>query len=278
LCEHLGEAVKFNAPVTKLIRTPDGWSVVSTKEGREVRSNQGSVVYCGTAFRLAELQIETDGIPRGDALPRVQASRQAGPAGTAPVADTEEKAIDLEAFSEIRYPPVASVVLGFRREDVAHPCQGFGMLIPKIEGFKLLGTIFSSSLFPNRAPAGHLTLTSYIGGERYPELASLSPEKLYELTIQDLRVLLGVSGEPTFRHCVFYPRAIPQYNVGYGRYRDRMTDIEAGAPGLFLAGHYRDGVSLSDSIVSGCNVAERVLGRRSVGAGGTGGTGGTGGA
>ena len=67
---------------------------------------------------------------------------------------------------------MASVVLGFRREDVAHPCEGFGMLIPKIEGFKILGTIFSSSLFPNRAPAGHLTLTSYIGGERYPELAS----------------------------------------------------------------------------------------------------------
>ena len=50
------------------------------------------------------------------------------------------------------------------------------MLIPKVEGFKILGTIFSSSLFPNRAPAGHLTLTSYVGGERYPELASLPPE------------------------------------------------------------------------------------------------------
>ena len=80
-------------------------------------------------------------------------------------------------------------------------------------------------------------------------------------------MLLGMNGEPTFKHCVFYPRAIPQYNVGYGRHRDRMTDIEARAPGLFLAGHYRDGVSLSDSIVSGCNVAERVLARRSVGAG-----------
>ena len=57
-------------------------------------------------------------------------------------------------FAEIRYPPVASVVLGFRREDVAHPCAGFGMLIPKVEGFKILGTIFSSSLFPNRAPGG----------------------------------------------------------------------------------------------------------------------------
>jgi oxygen-dependent protoporphyrinogen oxidase len=166
--------------------------------------------------------------------------------------------LNFAQFSEIRYPPVASVVLGFRREDVAHPCAGFGMLIPKVEGFKILGTIFSSSLFPNRAPADHLTLTSYVGGERYPELASLAPEKLFALTCEDLRLLLGVRGKPTFQHSVFYPRAIPQYNVGYGRYRQAMADVEAQAPGLFLAGHYRDGVSLSDSIVSGCNVADRI--------------------
>jgi oxygen-dependent protoporphyrinogen oxidase len=57
---------------------------------------------------------------------------------------------------------------------------------------------------------------------------------------------------------VFYPRAIPQYNVGYGRYRDLMSEIEQKAAGFFLAGHYRDGVSLSDTIVSGINVVERI--------------------
>jgi oxygen-dependent protoporphyrinogen oxidase len=57
---------------------------------------------------------------------------------------------------------------------------------------------------------------------------------------------------------VFYPRAIPQYNVGYGRYRSLMSEVENNAAGLFLAGHYRDGVSLSDSIVSACNVVDRV--------------------
>jgi len=153
---------------------------------------------------------------------------------------------------------VASVVLGFRREDVAHSCQGFGMLIPKIEGFKILGTIFSSALFPNRAPAGQLNLTSYVGGARYPELASLPPEKLVEVVLADLRKLLGVRGQPTFVHTAFWPHAIPQYNVGYGKYRDLLTNIEAKTPNLFFAGHYRDGVSLGDSMVSGVNIAERV--------------------
>ncbi|HXP62383.1 MAG TPA: protoporphyrinogen oxidase [Dongiaceae bacterium] len=230
LRERLGEAVRLGANVIGLTErpAPGGWTVCARQDGREVRAEHSAVIYAGTAYRLAELELQAQ-----------------APLSFAP-------------FAEIRYPPVASVVLGFRREDVAHPCQGFGMLIPKIEGFKILGAIFSSSLFPNRAPAGHLTLTSYVGGERYPELASLPPAELVALTCQDLRALLGVKGNPTYEHVVLYPRAIPQYNLGYGRYRELMTEIERRAPGLFLAGHYRDGISLSDSIVSGCNVADRV--------------------
>jgi len=228
LAERLGDAVQRNTSVEAITQTDEGWTLALKRNGQQFREEHSAVLYAGTAFRLADLKLQ---------------SRQP---------------LSMSVFSEIRYPPVASVVLGFRREDVTHPCEGFGMLIPKVEGFKILGTIFSSSLFPNRAPAGHLTLTSYIGGERYPELASLPAEKLFELTCADLRVLLGVKGKPTFQHSVFYPRAIPQYNVGYGRYRDLMKEIEQKASGFFLAGHYRDGVSLSDSIVSGINVVERI--------------------
>ena len=74
--------------------------------------------------------------------------------------------------------------------------------------------------------------------------------------------MLGLRGKPTFQHVVVYPKAIPQYNVGYGRFKELMTKLEADAPGFFLAGHYRDGVSLSDSIVSGVNVAERLAALR----------------
>jgi oxygen-dependent protoporphyrinogen oxidase len=230
LRERLGEAVRLGASVIGLTErpAPGGWTVQARQDGREVRAEHSAVIYAGTAYRLAEMPIQAQ-----------------APLSFAP-------------FAEIRYPPVASVVLGFRREDVAHPCQGYGMLIPRIEGFKILGSIFSSSLFPNRAPAGYMTLTSYVGGERYAELASLPPPELVALTCEDLRRLLGVKGKPTYQHVVFYPRAIPQYNLGYGRYRELMTEIERQAPGLFLAGHYRDGISLSDSIVSGCDVAERV--------------------
>jgi oxygen-dependent protoporphyrinogen oxidase len=228
LAARLGGALKLRAPVTRVVQDAEGWRVI-TAQGE---SRHSAVIFCGTAPALAKLKLEAH----------------------AP----EATALDLSPFGEIRYPPVASVVLGFRREDVAHPCEGFGMLIPKIEGFKILGTIFSSSLFPNRAPAGHLTLTSYVGGERHPDLALLPESRLVELVCSDLRALLGVRGQPTFQHCALYREAIPQYNVGYGRYRELMNELEQRAPGFFLAGHYRDGISLSDSIVSGRRAAERV--------------------
>jgi oxygen-dependent protoporphyrinogen oxidase len=228
LRQALGADLRLRCEVLRVIQEGGEWVVDAREGGQEFRAAHSCVIYAGTAYRLAELRTVT------------------------------AKPLDLRVFSEVRHPPVASVVLGFRREDVAHSARGFGMLIPRVEGFNILGTIFSSSLFPNRAPAGHVTLTSYIGGERQPELASLPAERLTALALADLQVLLGVRGKPTYVHTAFYPRAIPQYNVGYGRYRDQMASIEKDTPGFFLVGHYRDGVSLSDSLTSGMNAADRV--------------------
>lgn len=224
LAQSLGDDLKLNTPVERIRRTASGWEV----EGPGWCAEHAAVVYCGTAYRLAELQV------------------------------INGEAVDLSLFREISYPPVASVVLGFRRADVVHPCSGFGLLIPQKEGLNILGTIFSSALFPDRAPAGHLTLTSYVGGARRPELAALPGSQLVDLVCADLNVLFGLRGEPVFRHCTFYPRAIPQYNVGYGVYRNRLDELERQAPGLYFAGHYRDGVSLGDSIVSALNLADRL--------------------
>lgn len=224
LAARLDEVVKFNSPVTRLVQSGETWRV-TTANGE---SEHAVVIYCGTAYQLAVLDV---------AAPQ---------------------SVDLSLFSEIRYAPVASVVLGFRREDVRHLCNGFGMLIPAIEGFKILGTIFSSALFPDRAPAGHVLLTSYIGGERCPEMASLSREELIRLAHDDLKVLLGVTNKPVFEHTTLYAKAIPQYNLGYEKFKALMDEIESKARGLFFAGHFRDGVALGDLIVSGRTTADRI--------------------
>lgn len=229
LWDRLGNAVRVNCPVRGIQQASGRWTVVSQPQGRrEETKPHSAVLLAAPAYRLAQLRV----------------------AGQAD--------LSLSPLAQIHYPPVASVVLGFRREDVAHPLDGFGMLIPQVEGFSILGSLFSSSLFPNRAPAGQVLITSYVGGVRAPKLALGSPEELFTLTLRDLRRILGVKGDPTFRHRVLYQQAIPQYEVGYGRFKDLMNQAEEKAPGLFFAGHYRDGISLGDSILSGHNIVERI--------------------
>jgi oxygen-dependent protoporphyrinogen oxidase len=228
LREKLDDAVRLETPVLGIRQEPGGWTVVSRSDGQDFEQEHAAVIYAGPAYRLPQIELQT------------------------------ARTVSLSPLGQIQYPPVASVVLGFRRADVDHPLDGFGMLVPEIEGFNILGTLFSSSLFPNRAPEGHVTLTSYVGGTRSPKLAYGNEEELVGLTVQDLRTLLGVKSKPTFQHCFLFPKAIPQYEVGYARFKELMDEVERSAPGLFLAGNYRDGVSLGDSIVSGHNIAERV--------------------
>jgi oxygen-dependent protoporphyrinogen oxidase len=224
----LGPNVELNSPVTSLRRNSGGW-VVNVGQGVPEPSGPfDAVLFAGTAHGLSKLRILAPGAP------------------------------ELSSLSEIYYPPVASVVLGFRREDVAHPLNGFGMLIPQVEKCQTLGAIFSSTLFPNRAPIGQVLLTCYLGGARNPEHAQKDPDTLTTLALSDLRRLLGVTGEPTFVHQFVFAKAIPQYEVGYGWFKKRMTEAEASCPGLFLAGHFRDGISLGDSLVSGHDVAGRI--------------------
>ncbi|MEO6875696.1 MAG: protoporphyrinogen oxidase [Opitutaceae bacterium] len=161
----------------------------------------------------------------------------------------------LAGLQNIEHPPVTSFFLGYRREQISHPLDGFGLLVPAVERRSMLGVLFSSSLFPKRAPAGHVALTVLVGGTRQPEIAALSPEKLLARIRPDLRELLGVTGDPVFSHLTFWPRAIPQYNLGYERYVESMIICERLFPGLFIGGQARDGISMPACIAAGERLA-----------------------
>ena len=222
LAAKLGDAVHLRAPVAGVRRDGDTWHVRAGDEDRE----HSAVLFTAPAHRLASIKLN-------------------GGQSLAPL-------------EEIHHPPVAVLALGFRREDVAHPLDGFGFLVPENERRNILGATFSSTLFANRAPAGHVLITSYIGGCRAPDLAVCAATTLTDLTQRDLQAILGVRGKPVFVHHTLVPKAIPQYEVGYGRFKDLMSDIENKMPGVFFAGSYRDGISLANSIVSGHDVAGRV--------------------
>jgi oxygen-dependent protoporphyrinogen oxidase len=157
------------------------------------------------------------------------------------------------------HPPVSSLFLGFHRQQVAHPLDGLGVLVPARERRSLLGAMFSSILFPGRAPADHVALTVFAGGTRQPEIGRLPTEELLARLMPDLRELLGVVGEPVFVHHTFWPRAIPQYNLGHERFLEPLARCENRHAGLFIGGHPRDGISLPDCIGSGRRLARLAL-------------------
>lgn len=163
----------------------------------------------------------------------------------------------LAALQTMEHPPVASLFLGYRREQVAHPLDGFGLLVPAIEKRKLLGALFSSTLFPERAPAGHVALTVLVGGTRHPELAALSMADLVSAVQPELSELLGVSGDPQFVRHNAWPRAIPQYNLGHEQFLAAIAATEKAHPALFIGGPARDGISVPACISSGERLATR---------------------
>jgi protoporphyrinogen/coproporphyrinogen III oxidase len=228
LANRFHNSISFGHRISRLRRSDRCWTVFAKSNGDEIATEHSAIIIAVPAHHLARIRFEGVNVP------------------------------SLSPLSEIYYPPVASVVLGFRRDQVKHPLDGFGVLVPEAERMNILGTIFSSSLFPRRAPAGFVLLTSYLGGARAPELAHCNDDILVEHTLRDLRQLLGVTGAPTYRHSFVFERAIPQYNLGFGRFKDLMTRAEAAAPGLLIGGHCRNGISLGDSIASGHDLAARV--------------------
>jgi oxygen-dependent protoporphyrinogen oxidase len=167
----------------------------------------------------------------------------------------------LASLENIPHPPVSSLFLGYRRDQVAHLLDGFGGLVPAVERRNVLGVLFSSTLFPGRAPADHVALTVFVGGMRQPDLARLSSAELLARIDQDLRDLAGVNSAPVFMRHTFWPRAIPQYVLGYERWQEQFTALENRHPRLFLGGNARDGISVPDCVKSGQKLAERALGK-----------------
>jgi protoporphyrinogen/coproporphyrinogen III oxidase len=162
-------------------------------------------------------------------------------------------------FAEIPYAAVGIVSLGYRRSDVAHALDGFGFLAPRGEGLRALGCLFPSQLFPDRAPEGHVALAAFLGGRTDPEIVRLDDASLLMAVQDDLRRALGVRGEPVLAMVRRWPRAIPQYETGHGRFVERAAEIERELPGLHLGGNFLHGVSVADCIKNATELADPVL-------------------
>ena len=231
LAEALGDRITLNAPVRALNTDGDTWRVAVQSVNEQERTCTFDALICTVPLpQLATMDVDISG--------------------------------DLTPLANVRYPPLSVLALGYPREAVDHSesiRNGFGVLVPPIEDdLNTLGTIFSSTIFPGRAPDGHVLLTTFVGGARAPNRATTDTDSLQSTVERDLSRLLGVEGAPAFRRHVHWPNAIPQYTVGYGTVKETLDEIEQQHPRLAFAGNYRQGVSVGDALTSGVNAAERL--------------------
>lgn len=166
---------------------------------------------------------------------------------------------DLAAALDMPYASSAICNLVFRRADVAHPLNGMGFVVPAIENRALLACSFSSVKFAGRAPDDHVLLRAFVGGALQQEYYDLDDEAIERTVLQDLRQLLGTSGDPLHVSTSRHPRSMAQYHVGH---LERVAQIESlveRLPGLVLAGNGYHGVGIPDCIHSGEEAAQALL-------------------
>jgi len=162
------------------------------------------------------------------------------------------------AFESIPHAPIAVICLGFPRGAVKNPLSGYGFLAPRDEGLRVLGSIFVSSIHPEHAPFGQVSLRCMIGGARDPNAINNSDDRLREMVLDELRPLLGLEGEPAPVRIYRYTRGIPQYNIGHRERLDRLERRLWDLPGLFITGNAYYGIGVNDCVLEGRKKARAV--------------------
>jgi oxygen-dependent protoporphyrinogen oxidase len=159
--------------------------------------------------------------------------------------------LDAEAgalLAGIPFVSTAVVCLGYRRRDVQHPLDGYGLIVPESEGLRTTACGFFSTKFPGRAPDGHVLLRGFVGGARDPDVLAQEDASLQERVHREMSPVLGLSAAPVLSRVFRWDAATPQMQVGH---LDRLAVLErrvAGCPGLFVTGAGVRGTGIPDTI------------------------------
>jgi oxygen-dependent protoporphyrinogen oxidase len=225
LTDHLGERLKTNAPVATIDKKGGSYSVCLADNS----SIEAEAVVIATPAHVASEIVKS--------------------------LDQYLSAI----LKEIYYPSVSVVCLGYKKDTFQHRLDGFGFLIPYREKRKVLGTLWDSSIFPNRAPEGYVLLRSMIGGVRMSDLAMENNEVLVHVVRKELEDIMRVRVMPDFIKVYRHEKGIPQYSPGH---EERLASIHEKASkfkGLYFTGNAYRGIGVNDCIENSYKLAERMV-------------------
>jgi len=163
-----------------------------------------------------------------------------------------------EAFAAIPYAPIIVVATGHKKEDIRNPLDGFGFLIPRNQGLRTLGSIWTSSIFSERAPEGFVQFRSMLGGDGDHSVLELSDGQLWEILRRELDPLIGIRRDPAFMRIFRWEYGIPQFKIGHRERRAHIERLAARHPGLHVAGNAYYGVGLNDCVKMAYRVAQQI--------------------
>lgn len=224
LAESLGESIKFNTEVLKIEKLADGKWCVATDSGEEI---------------FDALIISTPAESAANLIENLDRNLSA-------------------QLKQIYYPPVAMVFFGVKKESLAQNLDGFGFLIPSSERRKILGTIWNSAVFENRAPDGYHLLTTFVGGARNADLFEKSDDELFEIVFDELKSILGLRVKPEMTHIKRWRKAIPQYLLGYERIENGIEEFERANRGIYFCSNFYKGISVGDCVKNAYKTAEEI--------------------
>jgi oxygen-dependent protoporphyrinogen oxidase len=161
-------------------------------------------------------------------------------------------------LGNIRYSPVVVAAVSLAEHDLPEPLKGFGFLVPRSERLHLLGTIFSSALFPGRAPQGRVLLTSFLGGSFEPDVLEWSDDRVWEIVCSELKRVLKADAMPEPIELRRHPNALPQYSIGH---EELVASLKRGlqeTPGLFITSNYLEGASVPACIEQAERTAHQI--------------------
>ena len=167
-----------------------------------------------------------------------------------------ELASELKAIS---YSSSVTVALGFDQDVRANLPAGFGFLVPRREGKRLLAATFVHNKFPHRAPQDRALLRCFLGGSRDEQVLQLTDENILNIVRDELRQILGVKADPLFTRLYRWESAMAQYTVGHLERLQRIEGLVKPLPGLALAGNAYRGIGVPDCIRSGEAAVQQVL-------------------
>jgi oxygen-dependent protoporphyrinogen oxidase len=228
LYDELKEFIRLNTRVTSIVKDGDAYRLTVVEDGSEEELQFDKVVICTPTYVMPDM-----------------------------LKNLSDKAA--AELMKIPYAPVSVVALGFLKQELNHPLDGFGFLIPGKEKREILGCLWTSSIFEHRAPDEKAFLRIMIGGMRSPDLAKKSYEELVSITLKELKATMGISAVPVFSNIYSHERAIIQFHTGHEKISNVVKEELNKFPGIVLGCNTYGGIGIDGAVKNSINAVESIL-------------------